>query len=311
MRIIIALIPATLLIIWLYRAHRNLSTLGSAPLRYASHWAVTGFFIPFLNFIRPYQVIREVWKGSHPSEADPPTAPLLRLWWVFTLLAVGLGAAGLYIEQNNRLEDSGLLVAGYLLSAFVALLQIALVRGIDRWQWERGARPAPAPGRGARSVSRSFLVDVTAVSLVVLGSVFLYGQMYRAANDAFELRAARLAAYNREHHMPHAPVPSASPPLAKPPEVIRLSAEKLSPIYNPPPRYPELAKVARVEGAVLLEVRVGTDGKVRSILVLSGNPLLIQAAIEAVQQWRYKPVLLNGKPVEVLTQVTVNFRLGS
>ncbi len=73
------------------------------------------------------------------------------------------------------------------------------------------------------------------------------------------------------------------------------------------PVYPPLAKQARIQGIVILEAVIGKDGMVSEIKVLNGHPLLQQAAIDAVSQWKYKPTLLNGEPVEVVTTVTVNF----
>jgi protein TonB len=73
------------------------------------------------------------------------------------------------------------------------------------------------------------------------------------------------------------------------------------------PVYPPLAKQARIQGVVILEAIIGKDGAVSEVKVISGHPLLQQAAIDAVSQWKYKPTLLNGEPVEVVTTVTVNF----
>jgi TonB family protein len=73
------------------------------------------------------------------------------------------------------------------------------------------------------------------------------------------------------------------------------------------PEYPALARQARVQGTVELSVILTHEGAVQTVEVLSGQPLLISAAIDAVKQWRYKPTLLNGVPVEVETQVSVNF----
>jgi TonB family protein len=75
------------------------------------------------------------------------------------------------------------------------------------------------------------------------------------------------------------------------------------------PVYPPLAKQARIQGVVHLTTIIGADGAVQNLEVISGHPLLVQAAIEAVKQWVYKPTLLNGNPVEVITQVDVNFTL--
>jgi TonB family protein len=75
------------------------------------------------------------------------------------------------------------------------------------------------------------------------------------------------------------------------------------------PVYPPLAKQARISGVVQLQVVIATDGTVKDIGVISGHPLLVPPSIEAVKQWQYQPTLLNGQPVEVLTQVDVNFTL--
>ena len=73
------------------------------------------------------------------------------------------------------------------------------------------------------------------------------------------------------------------------------------------PAYPPLAKEARVQGAVLLTVVIGKDGGIRQVNVLSGHPLLVEAAVAAVKQWRYQPYLLNGEPVEIQSQISVVF----
>jgi TonB family protein len=75
------------------------------------------------------------------------------------------------------------------------------------------------------------------------------------------------------------------------------------------PVYPPLAKAARVQGAVHFAVVLGTDGKVETLNLISGHPLLVNAAKEAVQQWEYQPFLVDGKPVRVITEVEVNFHL--
>ena len=75
------------------------------------------------------------------------------------------------------------------------------------------------------------------------------------------------------------------------------------------PIYPAEAKANRVQGSVRFTVVIGKDGRVQSVTLVSGDPVLAQAAKDAVQQWVYKPTLLNGDPVEVMTQVDVNFTL--
>jgi TonB family protein len=78
-----------------------------------------------------------------------------------------------------------------------------------------------------------------------------------------------------------------------------------------PPSYPGDLVAKGVEGTVLLEAVVGTNGEMLSVGTQNSSvdPDLIKAAIEAVQQWRYEPTLLNGQPTEIVTTVTVDFRL--
>jgi protein TonB len=75
------------------------------------------------------------------------------------------------------------------------------------------------------------------------------------------------------------------------------------------PVYPALARSARIEGAVEVAAVISKTGTIENLRVLSGHPLLVRAAIEAVSQWRYRPYILNGEPVEVETQITVRFFL--
>ena len=73
------------------------------------------------------------------------------------------------------------------------------------------------------------------------------------------------------------------------------------------PVYPPLAKQARIQGVVVLEAGITKEGKVDNLKVVTGNPLLIQAAIDSVKQWVYQPVRLNGAAVDFVTTITVNF----
>jgi protein TonB len=75
------------------------------------------------------------------------------------------------------------------------------------------------------------------------------------------------------------------------------------------PVYPPIAQSARVQGVVILEATIGTDGKVKDVKVLRSIPLLDQAAIDAVRQWEYTPTMLNNVPVPVIMTVTVQFTL--
>jgi len=80
-------------------------------------------------------------------------------------------------------------------------------------------------------------------------------------------------------------------------------------IHKVTPLYPPLAKQARIQGVVRFDVIIAADGSVKHVQLISGHPLMVQNAMDAVQQWLYKPTLLNGSPVEVVTTVDVNFTL--
>jgi protein TonB len=81
-------------------------------------------------------------------------------------------------------------------------------------------------------------------------------------------------------------------------------------VAQPQPLYPALARQARIQGNVVLHAIIDKDGRVGQLEVVSGHPLLVQSALDAVKQWRYQPTQLNGDPVEVDTTITVSFVLG-
>ena len=80
-------------------------------------------------------------------------------------------------------------------------------------------------------------------------------------------------------------------------------------IHRVAPVYPKIALGARIEGVVLLKAIIGKNGDVTELEVVSGHPLLIPAALDAVKQWHYRPYLLSGEPVEVETNITVTFNI--
>jgi protein TonB len=104
--------------------------------------------------------------------------------------------------------------------------------------------------------------------------------------------------------------PVAVPKIATP-QRVRVSSGVSSGllIRKVSPNYPPLARQARIQGTVVLQAQISKDGSIQNLQLISGHPMLAPAAIEAVKQWKYKPYLLNGEPVEVETQVQVNFTL--
>jgi protein TonB len=91
--------------------------------------------------------------------------------------------------------------------------------------------------------------------------------------------------------------------------VLRVKQPSL--VYHVKPAYPEVAKQARTQGVVRLGAIIAKDGKVVDVQVISGHPLLVQAAMDAVRQWLYRPTLLNGEPVEVSTTIDIGFSLAT
>ena len=106
------------------------------------------------------------------------------------------------------------------------------------------------------------------------------------------------------------PAPPTPPPA---PHTVMLSrgvTEGLL-IQKITPRYPPLAVIAHQQGTVMLQAIIGRDGTIQNLHVVSGPPMLVTAAMDAVRQWRYRPYLLNNEPVEVDTQIAVHFNLAN
>ncbi len=104
------------------------------------------------------------------------------------------------------------------------------------------------------------------------------------------------------------PPPDTAPVQTEP---YQVGGHVLAPrlIHQTQPVYPPLARQARIQGTVHLEAVITRHGAISRFRAVSGHPLLVQAALAAVEQWRYEPALLNGTPVDVITTVEVNFRL--
>jgi TonB family protein len=102
----------------------------------------------------------------------------------------------------------------------------------------------------------------------------------------------------------------------KPADQARIFTGDLAPTFSPArilsrvrPIYPHLAQMARIQGTVVLEATISKTGRLEQLHVVSGHPLLVQAALEAVNQWRYQPALRHGEPVEAVTSIEVKFTL--
>jgi TonB family protein len=171
---------------------------------------------------------------------------------------------------------------------------------------------AQMPVHEGDTVSLDTLVDVTRVArafdehLVVI-------PMPSGSNEAtlgIMLAGATAAGTMTAPLPPPLPPPPAGADATSPARVrVGANVQQTMLISQPHPVYPPEAKQARIQGVVKLSATIAKDGTVQNLEVLSGHPLLIPAALEAVKQWVYKPTLLNGQPVEVVTQIDVTFTL--
>lgn len=105
------------------------------------------------------------------------------------------------------------------------------------------------------------------------------------------------------------PVPPQPKPKPEKPRPMSQGVMEAALLNKFQPQYPVAARLMHIAGTVRLHAIIGKDGRVRDLEVLSGNPILAQAAVAAVREWRYRPTQLNNEVVEVETEVTVNFVL--
>ncbi|HEY2381326.1 MAG TPA: TonB family protein [Terriglobia bacterium] len=179
---------------------------------------------------------------------------------------------------------------------------------------------------GLNNLDSALALDPQNEDAMMYENILLREKARRAVDPQEETRLTRLADewFNRalEIRKNNTPTrggfPPLPPPLPPPPPQstpsgsdVRVASTLRAPtlIRKVPPVYPQLARDNHIEGVVVLEATINKDGIVENLNVVNGHPLLIPAAIEAVKQWVYKPVLLNGEPVGTVTTVTVNFAL--
>jgi hypothetical protein len=140
-------------LIWIHRAHKNLAAFDTAGLEYSPGWAVGGFFVPFLNLIRPFQVMREIWKASDPdvdydnanSWQYSSTSPLLAAWWGTWIVSNILGRLVFSFSKDAKsiealLNLTYLSIASDVVNLIPAALVIIIVRSIERRQQQKYER---------------------------------------------------------------------------------------------------------------------------------------------------------------------------
>ncbi len=188
------------------------------------------------------------------------------------------------------------LVPGVLLACALATLGLVFVRH-SRYSTSTKTKPNP---------SATQLPTTTQLSAKTVPPSNEIGKSSQAAQSV------------APPYPPHGAVPSAAPPRPPPPKEKPVTPSRIrvggnvqaaNLIRTVTPVYPALAKQARIQGTVRFSAVIGKDGSIQNLQLVSGPPLLVAAAQEAVKQWQYKPTLLNQEPVEVLTQIDVNFTL--
>jgi protein TonB len=103
--------------------------------------------------------------------------------------------------------------------------------------------------------------------------------------------------------------PPPPPPPVRTPRRVGGKVQEAKLIRKEPPIYPEIARRARISGLVVLEVTIDEEGNVTGWKTQQGHPVLVEAAVQAVKQWKYSPTLLNGEPLQVVSTVNINFIL--
>jgi hypothetical protein len=152
-QLLVLFATAVCFLMWFHRAHKNLPALGAGNLEYSPGWAVGGFFVPFLNLVRPFQVMREIWKASDPEvDLSVPhswlyvaTSPIIGFWWAAWLIAGFLGQIAFRLSINNTSIDemvmlTYLTIASDAVSIIAAAFAIVLVRSIDERQEQKFRR---------------------------------------------------------------------------------------------------------------------------------------------------------------------------
>jgi hypothetical protein len=177
--IVVAVVATIVLIAWTRRMYRNLVPLGARSLRYGDGWAVGGWFVPFLNLVRPKQVMDDVWRASDPELAPTAdwsgvrVAPLLHWWWASWIGSALLwaSAGGSSADIDTLRQSSGRALAAGVATVATTVLTLAVVVRLTARQADRAARLGePA---ALRAGTRRARVGATWVAVVIAPAVFV------------------------------------------------------------------------------------------------------------------------------------------
>lgn len=265
--------------------------------------------------------------------ADSRRAGIPARSWVAVVLVFQVGGLACYLIASARRTGEWRRIALPLACLFEAsllgvcvtmpLISSAALPKLDRLTPvpppPAGASPRAKAAKGPRSLRRPLSDRVLRAPLVVPPLVSVVETPPEAPQPS-GTGESRLGVpngvrgsdftnlFDETHVIPISP-PAAGPAIPHKPMVVSSRVEAAKLIFGPRPEYPVLARMARTEGTVRLKAIIGRDGTIQELRVLGGHPLLVKAAVEAVENWRYSPTLLDGKPVEVETEIEVRFRL--
>ena len=168
---------------------------------------------------------------------------------------------------------------------------------------EEPSKPAPAPLKQFKAESLGLRLRPAApTDMPDAPTVGAGDRSTTSAIPGFNVNAVAPAPFTLASPAPPSATPAAD---SKPRSGGQIQQAVL--IYRKDAEYPKIAKQTGAKGTVTLTATIGADGNIKKVKVVSGHPMLTSAAVEAVKQWRYRPTLLNGQPVETETQVLVNF----
>jgi len=133
---------------WMYRAHTNLDSLRNNELKYTHGWAIGAWFVPFMNLVRPFQIVREIWNSSTPHGRSDDTPGLLQAWWTMFILSTFIGNFAVRTAfSSETLEDLRNTSLGFLAldvtDGIAAALAIMVVLTISHLQQEKRQQMRP------------------------------------------------------------------------------------------------------------------------------------------------------------------------
>ena len=257
-------------------------------------------------------------------------------WSLILLLlnAVGFVAYLIYSARKTGDWKRAALPIAYLFEGIVVccllLFPLIMTQALPDSRWSISSIPPPPPsaprapkGSGPRMIKRAIPNATVTEPIIIPPHIYQIKEspdVSQIAPPDFAYVPGAVEAgtgtsqggvpfgFSTNGSLPPPPVTTRAPATKR----IHLTSviEEAKLIFHPSPEYPPLARRARIQGTVLLEAIISKDGTIQDLKAVSGHPLLIQSALDAVSHWRYQPTLLNGNPVEVVTEVQVKFILG-